>query len=680
MTSETRPGRGGGLVGSSLEQRYRIDALIARGGMSVVYRGVDTRLHRPVAIKVMDSRYSGDRSFIHRFEREAQAAARLHHPHVVAVYDQGVDRTPDGDLVYLVMQLVQGCTLRDLLEERGRLELPLALSVLEPTLAAVAAAHQAGMVHRDIKPENVLVGDDESVKVADFGLVRAAASAGTTSGSVILGTVAYLSPEQVTTGAADTRTDVYAAGIVLYEMLTGEPPYTGDTALSVAYRHVNDDVPAPSERVPEVPPAVDDLVMRATRRDPQQRPVDGAAFLAEVQQLRQQLGLPTVPVPIPASQERTARVATDNGPPTDQIAPVPAEPPASPARPSQPQAFPHQPFPQHPSQPQPNQFADHGGPRGTRAIARSEADAGASDAATARERPRRRAALWTALVAVLVLVVGGGAWLLGSPGTVQVPRVNGEPEEVAQKVLAQAGLSAEVNREYDNSVPAGRVKSSSPAEGSKVRDGISVTLVVSRGQPKVPSIAAGTPAAQAESQLRNAGLQPRRDGSQDQYSSSVPAGAVLGLSPQAGTAVPISSPVTLVLSKGARPVPVPNLQGADQNSAFSALRNAGFEPYLAGQQFNDGVEAGHVIATSPAAGTPVPMSGKPRIGVVVSNAVTVPSFQGASAQQSQQAAAQMGIQLDVQSLFNRPGAIVVGQSPQAGSKVQPGTVVHLTAL
>lgn len=672
MTSETRPGRGSGLVGTSLEGRYRIDALIARGGMSVVYRGVDTRLHRPVAIKVMDSRYSGDRSFIQRFEREAQAAARLHHPNVVAVYDQGVDHAPDGDQVYLVMQLVQGCTLRDLLEERGRLELPLALSVLEPTLAAVAAAHRAGMVHRDIKPENVLIGDDESVKVADFGLVRAAASAGTTSGSVILGTVAYLSPEQVTTGAADTRTDVYAAGIVLSEMLTGAPPYTGDTALSVAYRHVNDDVPAPSEAVPEIPPAVDDLVMRATRRDPAARPVDGAAFLAEAQQLRQQLGLPTVPVPIPASQERTARVATGDGPPTDQIAAVPADPPQPP--PPGPQSTPPVPPP-----------AENGGPRGTRAIAREDADrthdmAAVPPAPEQERRPRSRAALWTAALLVLAVLVGGGAWLLGNPGTVQVPRVNGESQEVAQQVLGQAGLSAEIDQRYDNSVPAGRVTSSSPGQGSTVRDGSSVTLVVSRGKPKVPSIPAGTPAAEAESKLRNAGLKPQHDGSADQYSSSVPAGALLALNPGAGASVPISSPVQLVLSKGARPVPVPNVQGKDRNTAFEALRSAGFEPYDAGQQFNPGVEAGHVIATSPAAGTPVQLSGKPRIGVVLSNAVTVPNFQGASVQQAQQAAAQLGLQLNVQSLFSRPNAVVLGQSPQAGSKVQPGASVQVTAL
>lgn len=660
MTSETRPGREGGLVGSALEQRYRIDGLIARGGMSVVYRGVDMRLHRPVAIKVMDSRYSGDRSFIHRFEREAQAAARLHHPNVVAVYDQGVDHAPDGDQVYLVMQLVQGCTLRDLLQERGRLELPLALSVLEPTLAAVAAAHQAGMVHRDIKPENLLVGDDESVKVADFGLVRAAASAGTTSGSVILGTVAYLSPEQVTTGAADTRTDVYAAGIVLYEMLTGEPPYTGDTALSVAYRHVNDDVPAPSERVPEIPPAVDDLVLRATRRDQEARPADGAAFLAEVQNLRSQLGMPIMPVPIPISQERTARVQTDGGPPTDQLSAVPAAP---------------EPM-----------FPDTGGPRGTRAMARAAADEERTNdmaAVEAADRPRRRpkkALVWTMAVVLLALLVGGGAWFLGAPGTVQVPRVTGERQAVAQQVLRQAGLSSEVTQQYDNSVPAGTVKSSSPQQGTKVRDATSVTLTVSRGRPKVPAIQAGTAADEAESALRNAGLQPAHDGSADQYSSSVPAGKVLGLSPGAGSTVPISSQVQLVLSKGPRPVPVPNLQGAAENDAFTALRNAGFDPYEAGQQFNEGVEAGHVISTSPAAGTAVPMTGKPRIGVVVSNAVTVPQFQGAQLQQAQQAASSLGLQLDVQSFLNRPNAVILGQSPTPGSKVQPGSVVHASAL
>jgi eukaryotic-like serine/threonine-protein kinase len=332
MTPETRSGRGASLVGAMLERRYRVDSLIARGGMSTVYRGLDTRLDRPVAIKVMDGQYSGDRSFVDRFEREARAAARLHHPDVVAVYDQGVDHGADGDNVFLVMQLVEGCTLRDLIMDRGgRLPLPMALSVMAPVLSALAAAHQAGMVHRDVKPENVLIGTDGSVKVADFGLVRAAAEAGTTSGSIILGTVAYLSPEQVTTGAADARSDVYAAGIVLYEMLTGRPPYVGDTALSVAYRHVNDDVPPPSEQFPDVPPAIDDLVVRATRREPAQRPENAAVFLAELGQARTDLGIAPVAVPVPASEERTALIAPADDPPTEQI-PAVRDTPVGPQR------------------------------------------------------------------------------------------------------------------------------------------------------------------------------------------------------------------------------------------------------------------------------------------------------------------------------------------------------------
>ncbi|MBV9845735.1 MAG: serine/threonine protein kinase, partial [Kutzneria sp.] len=192
--------------------------------MSTVYRGVDVRLQRPVAIKVMDPRFADDQSFIDRFVREAQTVARLHDPGVVSVYDQGVDRSPDGDTVFLVMELVDGANLRDLLRERGVLPVAVAVGVLEQVLSALAAAHRAGLVHRDVKPENVLISQDGVVKVADFGLVRAVAGATTTSDSMILGTVAYLSPEQVAAGASDARSDVYSAGILCYEMLTGAPP------------------------------------------------------------------------------------------------------------------------------------------------------------------------------------------------------------------------------------------------------------------------------------------------------------------------------------------------------------------------------------------------------------------------------------------------------------------------
>ncbi|MGH3586656.1 MAG: protein kinase domain-containing protein, partial [Pseudonocardia sp.] len=250
-----------------LDARYRVGPLLARGGMSAVYRGTDTRLDRPVAIKVMEPRLASDPAFRARFEREARLAARIDHPAVVDVHDQGEHASGaglglggDGPLLFLVMELVEGGTLRDVLRERGALGVPAAFAVLDPVLAGLAEAHRLGMVHRDVKPENVLLSRTGEVKVADFGLVTAAAQAGASTAGMIMGTVAYLSPEQVATGDADARSDVYAAGIMFYELLTGAPPYTGDTAISVAYRHVNSDVPPPSQIAGDVPPELDALV------------------------------------------------------------------------------------------------------------------------------------------------------------------------------------------------------------------------------------------------------------------------------------------------------------------------------------------------------------------------------------------------------------------------------------
>ena len=285
----------GPASGTVLDGRYRLGAMIARGGMSTVYRGLDTRLDRPVAVKVMSPQYVADPTFLSRFEREARLAASLGHPGVVAMYDQG----QDGDLVFLVMELVDGGTLRDLIRERGPLPVPVVLAVLDPLLDALAAAHAAGLVHRDVKPENVLISARGSVKIADFGLVRAVGSQTVATGDVILGTVAYLSPEQVATGVSDARTDVYAAGIVAFEMLTGRPPFEGDNPMSVAYQHVHSDVPAPSTRVDDVPAQLDELIVAATARNPDDRPRDASAFLAELRDVRTALHLPIVPVPIP---------------------------------------------------------------------------------------------------------------------------------------------------------------------------------------------------------------------------------------------------------------------------------------------------------------------------------------------------------------------------------------------
>ncbi|MEJ2889025.1 protein kinase domain-containing protein [Actinomycetospora aeridis] len=293
--------------GTVLEGRYRVDGVLARGGMSVVYRGVDLRLERPVAIKVLDGALASDPAFVRRFEREARAAARLAHPGIVAVHDQG--RDPDGT-VFLVLELVEGGTLRDVLRDQGRLHPAAALTVAEQMVTALQVAHDRGLVHRDVKPENVLVGRDGSVKVADFGLVAAAWETDPDdAGEMVLGTVAYLAPEQVTDGRADARSDIYATGIVLFELLTGVPPHGGgdgrEDAVEVARRHVHHDVPPLAAVVGGLPRPLDRLVLAATRRDPEARLADADAFLAACRGVRIDADLPFHPVPPPPRRTGT---------------------------------------------------------------------------------------------------------------------------------------------------------------------------------------------------------------------------------------------------------------------------------------------------------------------------------------------------------------------------------------
>src|SRR5271156_1534196 len=266
------------LEGTLLDGRYRVATKIATGGTSTVYRGLDTRLDRPVAVKVMDSRYAGDAQFLTRFQLEARTVARLKNPGLVAVYDQG----RGAQHPFLVMELIEGGTLRELLAERGPMPPHAVAAVLRPVLGGLAAAHRAGLVHRDVKPENVLISDDGEVKIADFGLVRAVAAAGITSASVILGTAAYLSPEQVRDGNAGPRSDVYSLGILTYELFTGRIPFTGDSQLTIAYQRLDADVPRPSTMIEGVPPQFDEFVARATARDPGDRYADAIEMAADL--------------------------------------------------------------------------------------------------------------------------------------------------------------------------------------------------------------------------------------------------------------------------------------------------------------------------------------------------------------------------------------------------------------
>ena len=393
-----------------LDGRYLLQSRIASGGTSTVYRGLDTRLDRPVAVKVMDTRYAGDDQFLTRFQREARTVARLKDPGLVAVYDQGLDaRHP-----FLVMELIEGGTLRELLAERGPMPPYAVAAVLRPVLGGLAAAHRAGLVHRDVKPENVLISDDGDVKIADFGLVRAVAAAGITSTSVILGTAAYLSPEQVRHGDASPRGDVYSAGILTYELLTGRTPFTGDSALSIAYQRLDTDVPPPSTQIDGVPAQFDEFVERATARDPADRYADAIEMGAELDAIAEELGLPDFRVPAPrnSAQHRSAALQPGGMSRRPEAPQQPAPPAPAPIRQptrqltrgagdwSEPERHPR-------SDDEPDDYE-------YQPVTGEFAGIPISEFVFARQHGRRMVLIWVALVMALTGLVATAAWTIGN--------------------------------------------------------------------------------------------------------------------------------------------------------------------------------------------------------------------------------------------------------------------------
>ncbi|HEV7186461.1 MAG TPA: Stk1 family PASTA domain-containing Ser/Thr kinase, partial [Blastococcus sp.] len=517
------------VVGLVLEGRYRLDERLARGGMSTVYAATDLRLHKTVAVKIMAEHLAHDPTFVDRFTREARAAAMLSHPNVVGVSDQGSDQ----GLVFLVMELVRGRTLRDLLTARGRLTVAEAFAVLEPVLSGLTAAHRAGIVHRDIKPENVLIGVDGVVKVADFGLARAVVGTGQTSqtGGVLIGTVAYLSPEQLERGRADARSDIYAAGIVLFEMLTGHPPFGGDTPLAVAYQHVHHDVPPPSAEVPGLPWSVDELVARATRRDPAGRPLDAGAFLAEMNHVRKDLGIEPVPVPTGRSSAGPGTLRPTN-------------------RPTR---------PRHPSDPMTEVLGRQVERHGRTGVmpgmgAGPTMNVNGRRPAVERARPgvpphirRRRARLAVAIILLMAVTIGAIGWWLGSGRWTQVPELIGKPQGAAIDLLQTAGLGADCcQQQWSEQFPAGSVMSTDPKAGDAIR-GTNVRLVVSKGPERfrVDPALVGKAWADVQPQLQTA-LPQIQFTTTDAFDDKVAKGSVVGFQPAAGTELKRDQVVTVV--------------------------------------------------------------------------------------------------------------------------------------
>jgi len=615
------------LTGRMLDGRYHVRSRIAHGGMATVYLATDTRLDREVALKVMHADLVRDADFVGRFIGEAKSVAKLSHPNIVGVYDQAAD----GQYLYLVMEYVPGRTLRALLRERGWLPWQEALSVMDPVLAGLAAAHRAGLVHRDVKPENVLITADGRVKVVDFGLARASAAVGNTRAGMIIGSVSYIAPEQVTGAPTDARTDVYAAGIMLFEMLTGRVPFSGESPLAVAYAHVNSDVPAVSTLAGGIPPGVDQLVGSATSRDPQLRPPDASVFLRVARALR---GIADPAERATGTWAPPAAAATTPYGAASPYAGAAITHPAVGAAAGS-----------HTMVVGPG-YAGYDGP-GYAQNGRYDAALPADDVGAYRARRERhgggepflqrwlfsrRLAYLAAGVLAVVGLCGGGWWLTSGRYT-HVPAVSRMTASAAMQALQQAGFQVRTGSSViDDNVPKDEVISASPS--GRALPGATIVLTISRGPRmiRVPSIPATDSVAQAEAALRAAGLTVASATKPVGAPSNPVIGQVAGTDPGAGTSWPENQPVTVEVVAG---LALPNLVGQDINAIqqWASANQLTLQPTtVPGSQ-----QQGTIIAQSPVAGTPV------RQGQVISVSVSagppgvaIPDVQGESCGQAQQ--------------------------------------------
>jgi beta-lactam-binding protein with PASTA domain len=649
------------IVGTVVDGRYRIGPRIARGGMASVYEATDLRLDRACAVKVMHPGLGDDEEFAARFVREARSAARLDHPNVVAVFDQGADE----GTVFLVMEHVVGHTLRDVIRKESPMPPSRALALAEPVLSALAHAHRAGLIHRDVKPENVLIADDGRVKVADFGLAKAvsADTQHTATGGVLIGTVSYLAPELVVDGRSDARADVYAAGVLLYELLTGTKPHEGESPIQVAYKHVHEDVPPPSIIVPGLPAYVDALVARATARDLDQRPADAGVLLHQVHRVAQALR-----DGVREDDELTRDLALRS--------------PATPA----------------PEDTEPDPFDVDGFARmmSTEVAAPADAPAVATRTTaierrpvpppaqvariTTARRPRRSRKGPLLLLLALLLVAGGGvgAWWFGWERYTSAPAVLGMMQKPAEKKLEAAGLVVEVgDPAYSETVPEGRVLAADPAAGDRVLDGGTITLVVSLGKERydVPPTE-GTSEDEAQDALLAAHLAFGK--AIGRWSETVPEGTVLRSDPPTGQTLRPGTVVDLYVSKGRKPLTVTDWTGKNFVEARTALQRKGFE-VSSTEEYSDTVSQGNVISQSPSTGT---LFRGDQVGFVVSlgpELVEVPGGLVASgweaAQESLEAA---GFVVEIQHVDDYLGlGFVYSVDPGSGAEIPKGSTVVL---
>lgn len=565
----------GDLTGETLGGRYLVGPLLARGGMATVYLATDTRLQRTVAMKVLRPDLSADPEFMARFLREARATAALSHPNVVSVFDFEAS----GQAAYLVLEYVPGHTLRHVLNQH-RLSPSQALAVTDAILDALVAAHEAGILHRDIKPENVLIGPRSTIKVADFGLARAMDdNEHKTRTGLVIGTAAYVSPEHIAGTGTSTASDIYSTGILLFEMLTGSPPFAGENPLSVAYQHMNSDVPRPSERAPGIPTELDELVLGATARDPSDRFLSAGDFLAELRRARS-LMPPAEPLPAVREDTSSTTVILDSAAAGAQLLgedPTPEE--------------------------DPHEAATVGllEPSASDDASDETADQG-SMLASGHSRGRT-----IALGALLALgVIAGLTWafIAGPLQRGTVPSIVGLPQADAEAVLAERGMRLDVaDEQYSETAPKGTVISQDPAaeDGAFIRFPIRAVMSLGPERYAVPDLR-GQSVEEATTTLTKTKLTVA--GQTEGFDDDVPVGAVAGSEPPAGTVLKPQTGVALIISKGPAPRPVPDVLGNPAAQAQSLLEAAGLVVQTS-EDYSEGYAAGTAAATNPPAGTEV---------------------------------------------------------------------------
>ncbi len=636
------------LTGELIDGRYRLIRQMAGGGMATIYEGIDTRLDRKVAVKIMHSHLAQDEMFVERFIREAKAAASLNHPNIVAVQDQGWNQN-GAPAVFIVMELVEGETLRDYLHHRGAIPIPEGIKFLLPVLSALAAAHKMGIVHRDIKPENILVSREGRIKIADFGLAKGQTlgTSMTAESSVILGSVSYLSPEQIQRGVADSRSDVYSTAIMAFEIFTGRKPYEGDEPLQIALQHVNQRVPRISTFIAGAPQSLDDLLYRAASSDPDERPRDAAEFHSALQAISQQLN--------PAQKQLSLELDIPIQPMRPQIkkkslrkkmreltAAVPVVEETVPME---------------------------------RAIPRET-----TAQVVKRKKVSKRVRRNRKIAAGLAVAVGLFSWylLLGPGSRVTVPGLVNANQSQVNAALKPLGLQWVIAEEkYSEDIPLGNVISTDPVGGKKIDQAGTLKLVISKGPERytIPPLN-GLTAEAAATLLKKFPL--IQSPNVEIYNAQIPKGYVISSSPTSGSKVKRGSEITLTISKGVEQVALVSYVGKSGDQALNELQDAGFKVSVT-YAFNEKVLAGEVVSQNPSGNISVDKGSA--VALVISKGTEfayIPNIFSLEESKAVKILQDLGLKVSVKRIGSKSVKKVTGISPKVGTKVKRGSAVTIT--